>query len=171
MSCAPKPSVISLLGAPHTGVQALALALQERLDPAQMCVIFGPLNDPSAFKAASTSAQSNPQNAPVVELRPAMLTLLMGLDLPCPAGERLEQEAADLQLRSALECANTAYKVVYGQGDARIQHALNAIKIVASSGLENTLCHDQWMPEGSVGRVITGSTKICAASTASKRYC
>ncbi|MBY0411900.1 MAG: hypothetical protein K2Q97_17670, partial [Burkholderiaceae bacterium] len=127
--------MISLLGAPHTGVQALALALQERLDPAQVCVIFGPPNDPSASKAASPSAQSNPQNAPVVELRPAMLTLLMGLDLPCPTGERLAQEAADSQLRSALECANTAYKVVYGQGDARIQHALNAIKKVAFSAL------------------------------------
>lgn len=100
--------LIVLLGAPHTGAQALALALQQRIAPQSARII------------AATTAM--PQ---------AALTLLMGLDLPCPAEERPAQEAADTGLRAALDSAGHPYQVVYGLGGRRIGHALNAIKNIA----------------------------------------
>ena len=63
----------------------------------------------------------------------ASLTLLMGLDLPCPPGERRAQEAADQQLRATLDHTGVIYKVVYGLGDERVANAINAIKSRAAS--------------------------------------
>ncbi len=108
----PDLPLIVLLGAPHTGAQALALALQQRI--------------------AAHSAQI--VEAATAAVHPAAtLVLLMGLDLPCPAEERPAQEAADARLRAALDGAGHAYKVVYGLGEQRIEHALNAIKNIAIS--------------------------------------
>ena len=59
------------------------------------------------------------------------LTLLMGLDQPCPADERAAQEARDAQLRTALAAASIPYRVVYGTGEQRTRNALIAIQNVA----------------------------------------
>lgn len=61
----------------------------------------------------------------------ATLTLLTGLDLDCPPSARTDQEAADATLRAALARAGTDYRVVYGTGEQRIEHALRAIKSIA----------------------------------------
>lgn len=54
--------------------------------------------------------------------------LLMGLDLPAPAGLAATQEAVDLQLRLTLANAEVPYTVVYGQGPQRLAHALGALQ-------------------------------------------
>ncbi len=106
------PPTIALLGAPGTGAATLALDLQQRI--------------------AATSAQivcaTEPHDCPQ-----ATLTLLMGLDLPCPPDEQPAREAADARLRAVLARSGRAYRVVYGLGEKRIENALNAIKYVATS--------------------------------------
>ena len=105
----PDLPVIALVGAPHTGAQALALALQQRIAPHLAQII-----------ATSTVAYPAPA-----------LTLLMGLDLGCPANEELVQEAADAQLRTALHAAGIAYQVIYGGAEKRINNSIIAIKKIA----------------------------------------
>ena len=106
------PPTIALLGAPGTGAEALALDLQQRI--------------------ATTSAQIVCANEPG-EYPQATLTLLMGLDLPCPQDQQVAREAADARLRAALAQGCRAYRVVYGLGERRIESALQAIKSIASS--------------------------------------
>lgn len=115
----PLPS-IALLGAPHTGAEALARALRAHIPPESAQIVVAP-----ALLAAPPQTQFTPA------LPAATLTLLMGLDLPCPAEERASQEALDAQLRVALQGAGVTYRVIYGQGDTRVANALNAIKSIA----------------------------------------
>lgn len=112
---APLPS-IALLGAPHTGAEALALALRAHFPPESAQIVVAP---------------APPQAQPALALPAATLTLLMGLDLPCPAEDRAAQEAFDVHLRVALQVAGVTYRVIYGQGNTRVGNALNAIKSVA----------------------------------------
>ena len=111
-------NTIFLLGAPGTGAQALCAALQARLEPGAASLLWGhALNDlPGLGRTARPS-----------------LVLLMGLDQPCPASHRPAQEAADAQLRAELDRARMAYRVVYGQAEQRLAHALIAIKNIATS--------------------------------------
>lgn len=46
----------------------------------------------------------------------ATITLLMGLDMPCPPPEQARREAFDARLRALLAKATVRYQVVYGQG-------------------------------------------------------
>ena len=128
-----KTPLIALFGAPHTGAADLALALRQHLGSERARIIC---MDEALCALISTDHKiDNEAAAAAVDTAhgAANLTLLMGLDLPCPAGERPRQEAVDHQLRSALSHAGVTYKVVYGHGDARILHALNAINKIASS--------------------------------------
>lgn len=104
--------LIALLGAAGTGAVALALELQQRIGPSAARIV------------CPIAAGDYPR---------ATLTLLMGLDLPCPPEERRTREAADAQLRAALADARVGYRVVYGLGERRIENALSAIKTVAIS--------------------------------------
>ena len=104
------PLVVAVLGAPGTGAQAVAAALQSRIAVEALQVLH--LRRPPADHTPD-------------------LTLLMGLDLPCPAPRRLVQEAADARLRAALARANLGYRVVYGWGEQRVAHAMKAIKSIA----------------------------------------
>lgn len=117
---APLPS-IALIGAPNTGVDALALALRERIPPGSAQIVM--------VVSAERSAQPPVQTAPA--LSTATLTLLMGLDMPCPAEDRAMQEAIDAQLRTALQDAGVAFRVIYGRGEKRVENALNAIGSIA----------------------------------------
>ena len=103
---------IALLGAPGTGAATLALDLQQRVAP-------------GAARFVCTSAPADCTEAAV--------TLLMGLDLPCPPEQQRPREAADARLRAALAQAGVAYRVVYGQGERRVEHALDAIQKIATS--------------------------------------
>lgn len=76
--------------------------------------------DPAHYRAA------------LIQHRHYDLTLLTGLDLPTPpkrlaSEERDAREVLDARLRAALTQGQLAYAVVYGQGPARLQAALNAI--------------------------------------------
>ncbi len=66
----------------------------------------------------------NPAFAP--ELASHDLILLMGLDIRSTA--RLEQEAADQEIRAALAHANISYRVLYGVVEERLHHAIEACK-------------------------------------------
>ena len=110
--------IIALLGAPGTGAAALAADLQQRI--------------------ASGSAQIVCANTPG-DCAHATLTLLMGLDLPCPPDQRQTREAADACLRAALTHADRIYRVVYGQGERRVANALTAIKSVATSAYPSSV--------------------------------
>ncbi|MDZ7866586.1 hypothetical protein [Acidovorax sp.] len=105
------PLKIVLLGAPGTGAQDLADALAAHLaaTPSPTPVTLTVLADFSALD------------------RTASMALLMGLDLPCPQGQQPERQAADAQLRAALNAAGVGYRVVYGTGPARLASALRAL--------------------------------------------
>jgi hypothetical protein len=106
------PPTIALLGAPGTGAAALAQDLQRLIAP----------------DAAKIACAAAPDDCPQ-----ATLTLLMGLDLPCPPEQQQAREAADAHLRAALAHAGRVYRVVYGQDERRIENALAAIKNIATS--------------------------------------
>lgn len=103
---------IALLGAPGTDTITLASDLQRRIAAHSAQIVCATTADNCAHAA---------------------LTLLMGLDLPCPLEQQHTREAADTQLRAALALAGRPYRVVYGQGEQRLENALKAIKTVATS--------------------------------------
>lgn len=119
---APLPVVV-LLGAPHTGAEALAGALRQHIALGAAHIVAAPEMSPTLPVA---------QHDPLPTARTATLVLLMGLDTPCPPEDRAIQEAVDAQLRSALQQAEVPYRVIYGQGEKRAEHALNAIKSIAT---------------------------------------
>jgi hypothetical protein len=55
------------------------------------------------------------------------LILLTGLDLAVPGVAPTAQAAEDARLRLALQAAGLGWRVVYGQGTERTQHALQAV--------------------------------------------
>jgi hypothetical protein len=59
------------------------------------------------------------------------LILLTGLDLPVPGALPDQQAAEDRRLRQALQAAGVGWRVVYGQGEQRSHHALQAVAEVA----------------------------------------
>lgn len=116
MPSALAPTVL-LLGARGTGAPALARALQGRLAAAGVQVL-----------AREAVGREDELDSAMHAARAATLTLLMGLDRPCPADRRPAQEAADAGLRAALAAAGRSYRVVYGSADdARLAHALQAV--------------------------------------------
>ena len=59
------------------------------------------------------------------------LILLTGLDLPVSGALPHQQAAEDGRLRQALQAAGLGWRVVYGQGEQRTHHALQAVAEVA----------------------------------------
>lgn len=120
----PHQPTIVLLGAPGTGAQLLHTALAARFAAAEVRIFHSEgLDDPEVAAAVRHDTTT---------------ALLMGLDLPCAAGDRPAQEAADAHLRAALSAAGVGYRVVYGQGDQRTANALNAIKNIAASAYRSS---------------------------------
>lgn len=120
----PAQQTLALLGAPGTGATELAEAVNRRLADSAM----------TAQAIAVTNAAQLP-NEIRDTLHSAAITLLMGLDAPCPAPEQARREAIDAQLRTMLENAGVRYLVVYGQGARRIENALKAIESIAINAL------------------------------------
>ena len=104
---------------PYTGVEALAQALQQQITPGTVRIA---LHHPHLAHTPPT---------PQAESDAVALTLLMGLDQPCPAEGQTAQEACDTRLRAALAAAAIPYRVVYGTGEQRTRNALIAIQNVA----------------------------------------
>jgi hypothetical protein len=122
----PSPLVL-VLGAPGTGAQALHAALLARTTNPSAVRILGSngiLLDDALLRSLAAS--------------PNALTLLMGLDQPCPAGDRAAQEAEDTRLRATLAQAGVAFRVVYGQGAQRTAHALLAIRQIAAGAYSSS---------------------------------
>jgi hypothetical protein len=125
---------IAILGAPGTGKTQLARELARCLQPPEHPP--GTITDAPPLMAAihADLLHTNPAGhaAALSQHRIYDLTLLTGLDLACPAErptpeEPLSREAVDAQLRRALTQGAIAYAVIYGQGPARVQAALQAI--------------------------------------------
>ena len=115
-----------MTGAPGTGVPELAAALRERLGSALCIQVLDAENIPVHHGGSESPAQhSTPRG-----LAPA-LTLLTGLDQPATDQPRAAMEAADAVLRTALAAAGMDFRVVYGSGVQRLEHALSAIKTIA----------------------------------------
>lgn len=147
------PPAIAVMGAPGTGAQELAQALQAHLTPGAALVVHSTAvvdalswqgaDLAKAVGAGPTHAEGTTPSGALDALhllqaalqwhRGTAINLVMGLDTPCSAQARLAQEACDTQLRQALAEGQVAYRVVYGQGPSRLKHALDAIQSVATS--------------------------------------
>jgi hypothetical protein len=97
---------LHILGAAHTGAEALWQALAERLGP-----LAGHLHPPPG--AVSDGAPA--------------LVVLMGLDWPCPAAEQPQRAEQDAQLRQGLALRGIAYRVLYGPLERRLASVLSAL--------------------------------------------
>ena len=110
---------IHLVGAPHSGVHELLEALTAELGvhTAQLHPLMQAL--PSADSALPAS--------PEASLPPLThITLLTGLDWPCPPAEQENREHRDAELRRQLQAGGTPYRVVYGSTARRVSTALAA---------------------------------------------
>lgn len=99
---------VLVLGAPGSGRSWLVKALADAL-PAR-----GPACDWAIAECAEPAALQDPQ----------AIALLMGLDLP---GLGPEHNREDQRLRQALVITQTPFRVIYGQGLARLNNALLAL--------------------------------------------
>ena len=101
---------VHILGASHTGADALCHALADRLGP-----LAGHLYPPAAL----------PDGTP----NPSVPTLvvLMGLDWPCPAAEAPQRAEQDAYLRQGLALRGMAYRVLYGPLERRLASVLAAL--------------------------------------------
>ena len=110
---------IHLVGAPHSGVHELLAVLTAELGVhrAQLHPLMEALPD----------ADSAPQASPEDSLSPLTpITLLTGLDWPCPPAEQDNRGQCDAELRRQLQASGTPYRVVYGSTARRLTTALAA---------------------------------------------
>ncbi|MDI1273571.1 hypothetical protein [Polaromonas sp.] len=120
----PAPRRIALLGAAGTGKTRLAGELMAALDgrtalPPILIADNPPL---ASLMPARAGAPAAPRGFGFDQV------LLLGLDLPVPAGLAATLEAADQHLRQQLADAGVPYTVVYGLGPQRLSHALGALR-------------------------------------------
>ena len=110
---------IHLVGAPHSGVHELLQALTAELgmQTAQLHPLMQALPDADSALAAPPLASL---------LSPVPITLLTGLDWPCPPAEQENREHRDAELRRQLQASGTPYRVVYGSTARRLTSALAA---------------------------------------------
>lgn len=130
------PRHIALLGAAGTGKTRLANQLMAALDsrPTPHPALLVADNPPLAVVCqARAGAPTDPRGFGFHQV------LLMGLDLPAPAGLAATQEAVDQQLRLTLANAEVPYTVVYGQGPQRLAHALGALQGLLDGGKPSPL--------------------------------
>ena len=112
---------IHLVGAPHSGVHELLAALTAELGvhKAQLHPLMQAL--PSADSALPASPEASlPPLTPI--------TLLTGLDWPCPPAEQDNREQCDAELRRQLQASGTPYRVVYGSTARRLTTALATVQ-------------------------------------------
>ena len=110
---------IYLVGAPHSGVHELLQALTAELgmQTAQLHPLM------QALPSADSTLPASPE-ASLPPLTP--ITLLTGLDWPCPPAEQDNREQCDAELRRQLQASGTPYRVVYGSTARRLTTALAA---------------------------------------------
>ena len=110
---------IHLVGAPHSGVHELLEALTAKLGvhKAQLHPLM------QALPSADSVLPAHPLAS---LLQPVPITLLTGLDWPCPPAEQDNREQCDAELRRQLQASGTPYRVVYGSTARRLTTALAA---------------------------------------------
>lgn len=110
---------IHLVGAPHSGVHELLAALTAELGvhTAQLHPLMQALPNADSALPASPEASLPPLTH---------ITLLTGLDWPCPPAEQENREQCDAELRRQLQASGTPYRVVYGGTARRLTTALAA---------------------------------------------
>lgn len=110
---------IHLVGAPHSGVHELLAALTAELGvhKAQLHPLM------QALPSADSVLPAHPQAS---LLQPVPITLLTGLDWPCPPAEQENREQRDAELRRQLQASGIPYRVVYGSTARRLTTALAA---------------------------------------------
>lgn len=117
MRSQPLAAVVQVLGACHTGAEAL------RADLARALPSHTVLNATAEWLAAPSRALAAPGTH---------CWLLCGLDLACPAPQQAQQQREDAWLRAALMRAGAVFRVVYGTTpQQRLAQALQAIDAVA----------------------------------------
>lgn len=104
---------VHILGAAHTGADALWQALSERLGP--LTGFAGHLHPPAALRDGAFT------------LTPPALVVLMGLDWPCPAAEQPQRAEQDTHLRQGLALQGMAYRVLYGSLERRLASVVAAL--------------------------------------------
>ncbi|MFM9880343.1 MAG: AAA family ATPase [Burkholderiaceae bacterium] len=128
--------------------EAIAREQARQVDEAGPCDVL--IADTTALMIAVYSdhvfADTSLYRFALAQQRRYHVTLLTGLDLPWVAdGLQREgphvQQPVDSLLRQALQGAGLAYQVVYGQGQQRLENALNAISAIEkiASQAVNTL--------------------------------
>ena len=110
---------IHVVGAPHSGVHELLEALTAELGvhTAQLHPLM------QALPSADSTLPASPE-ASLPPLTP--ITLLTGLDWPCPPAEQDNREQCDAELRRQLQASGTPYRVVYGSTARRLTTAMAA---------------------------------------------
>ncbi len=167
---------ISILGAEGTGKTHLAQALTETLTDSSANYI---LTDTSVLMTAIDSAlrHDNPTPTPsaLARLHVDDLILVMGLDLPWLADGsdqdgQLRRSRVDACLRQILQAAKLNYVVIYGQGVARTECALQAIAHHADLPLRQVRPASPWQwncdkcSDGACEhRMFTGRLKLGSA--------
>ena len=139
---------IHLVGAPHSGVHELLAALTAELgvQTAQLHPLM---------RALPNAGAALPALPPSALPTPASITLLTGLDWPCPPAEQESREQRDAELRRQLEATGTPYRVVYGSTTRRLATALVAAlaqqapgSSTAASPTRAPLGHTDWRAAG-----------------------
>ena len=117
---------IHLVGAPHSGVHELLEALTAELGvhTAQLHPLM------QALPSADSTLPASPE-ASLPPLSP--ITLLTGLDWPCPPAEQENREQCDAELRRQLQASGTPYRVVYGSTARRLATALAAAQALQAA--------------------------------------
>ena len=114
---APAHCLVQVLGACHSGAEALCADLARSLPH---CTV---LHASAAWLA---------EHPPELPSQPLQCWLLCGLDLDCPAPLQALQQREDAALRAALARAGLVFRVVYGiTPQQRLSQALRAVDAVA----------------------------------------
>ncbi|WP_159914222.1 hypothetical protein [Pantoea sp. 18069] len=117
IAAAPAGCLVQVLGACHSGADALCADLAQALPH---CTV---LNASPAWLG---------EHAPDLPLQPLQCWLLCGLDLDCPPLEQARQQREDAALRAQLARAGLVFRVVYGTTpQQRLSQALQALDAVA----------------------------------------
>lgn len=119
------PVAVHIVGAPHTGTSELFETLVAELGSSW--VHMHPLMRPEPRH--HSAAPSQDFHAACA----SSVTLLTGLDWPCPPTEQVRREEYDAELRRRLAASGTCYRVLYGSAERRLACALAVLGIAPAS--------------------------------------